>query len=611
MWRGGPLWTVFAVATFLGAGVILGDALSWMAARLALRRAAERRRTDVLVLPALWLVMAVGVTVVWPRALAPEPWRLSSLFFFTTLAAFPAALAERATAESSVARLATWWRRIVVWTGLTAGIIASVRYTVAIRPYVEGVDFYFYVYFARELWSGATNVPLAHFHYFPGAYEFWRLGILLGHGSSPALQWMYLSLLAANALAVAAIVARVSHSTSGAVLAALWYAVICSEFEGFDATTEPIATLPVLIGVLIWGGIPLWGHRGILRAVALGAAFGVGIYTKQQGVLQTAGWLSIVTTHAIWKRTDPRAWARVFIIPVATAAVVLGLIGLERNGIEYLTHGVIAIGIYPAHGSFLGNLVEAHVIDNPVALGGAIAFAGWVVVAAIPRLRTSLRAPWAGVVGFASVAGLAALVQYTKQPYLHYMLLAGPLLIVAAVIGAIVVMRWVSERLTSSALVAFMAIGIATIPLTRPEPYAAGLALWPPSLMQRLAHQLPWRFNPDVASDVATLRALVRPGEDLLVLPPRRNELHLILGTRWVSFDYEWWNYKTSALRAVRSPTLAAVIVIREQLDETDRMIWNKFDCDAAVAELGRAGFRPVMSGRVMTLWRRAPAVGS
>lgn len=607
--EGPPLSAALAILTLVAIGAAAGDAVVWVAETSASQRSRESRRGEGYALPLLWLGMTLSAAVMWPMAIDPETWRLSSLFFFTTLAAFPAALAEHATVESNVTRLARWWHRLVVWTGLTAGIVAAVRYAIALRPYVEGVDFYFYVYFARELWRGALDLPLAHFHYFPGVYEFWRAGLLLGNGSSAALQWMYLALLGTNALVIAAIVIRACRSVSGGLLAGLWYAILCSEFEGFYATTEPVATLPVLIGVLLWGGVPLWSRRGVLRALALGAAFGIGIYAKQQGVLQTAGWLSIVATHAIWKRADRRAWARVIIVPAATAVVGLGLIGLERHSVEYLTRGLIAVGIYPSRATLIENLAEAHVVDNPVALGGAMAFLGWLVVAAWPRARGLLRMPWCGVLGFASIAGLAGLVQYTKQPYQHYTLLAGPFLIVAAVVGAIVLVRWASRTVGSAALIPFVAVGIAAIPLTRPQPYTAGLALWPPSTTPRLAHQLPWRLTPDVADDITRLRAAVRPGEDLLVLPPRRNELHMLLGTRWISFDYEWWNYDTSAVRAVRSPTLAAVIVIRTHLDETDWMIWKKFDCDAAVAELGRAGFRPVVSGRAMTLWRRAAPV--
>ncbi len=84
---------------------------------------------------------------------------------------------------------------------------------------------------------------------------------------------------------------------------------------------------------------------------------------------------------------------------------------------------------------------------------------------------------------------------------------------------------------------------------------------------------LPWRLDPAVARDLEAARSHVRPGEDVLVLPPRRNEVHLTLGTRSVSFPLGYGWAPASARAALASPGLRAVIAIKSGLDETDREV--------------------------------------
>src|SRR5207245_1584080 len=115
----------------------------------------------------------------------------------------------------------------------------AIHYAVAARDTVEGVDFYYYVCFARDLASGANDVPVARYMYFPGVYLFWRSVLRVAGESLSALQWAYVSLILANALVVGAVIVRVSRSIPAGVFGAIWYLILCSRFEGFIGTTEP------------------------------------------------------------------------------------------------------------------------------------------------------------------------------------------------------------------------------------------------------------------------------------------------------------------------------------------------------------------------------------
>ena len=101
-------------------------------------------------------------------------------------------------------------------------------------------------------------------------------------------------------------------------------------------------------------------------------------------------------------------------------------------------------------------------------------------------------------------------------------------------------------------------------------------------------------------------------GEEVLVLPPRRKELHFLLGTRSSRFlGYGWPPDPALMLEAARSPSLNGVIVIHGLLDDTDRDTWRAMNVDDAIAALRRQGFEPAMELRTMTLWRRGPGYSS
>lgn len=543
---------------------------------------------------AAWIAATVGALWLWPVAVSPTVWPLGALTVYLVIAAVPAALAERV--ESPAAdRIAKRWARLLIGVWLGVSVFAVVRWTLAVRPWIEGVDFYAYVAFARDLARDAREVTLARYHYFPGTFAFWRGARLLAGDSWAAMQWSYLALLAANAVVAAAVVAGATRSPAAGVTTALWYALACVMREGFYGETEPVVTLPILLGLLVWSGAPLTGRSGLWRAAALGVGIGLGVYAKQQGALLTAGWLAIVAANLARPRERRWPWLGPGLVPVAAIATLLALILLEGHGLVPLEIGLSEAQAYEVRAGFIANVRFRGLATDPLWLGGLAALVLWIVLTAHSRSRATEDDARLALVGFAGVAGLTAGLQFVWRAYAHYELLSAPFLVVAVVVAAVSVARRIAALTAAGPLLRFLALGVA----------AAPLVAWPLSLAQEPSHPLPWRARPDVARDIDALRAVLRPGEDVLVLPPRRNELHLILGTRSRSYERGyWWDQTGSQVRALRSPGLDAVIVIH-RLDESDRPVWGRLDSDAAVRALPGAGFSPVAELSTMTVWRR------
>ena len=599
--RGGPraLW---AIAAFVIVAGFLAHALAWTLHTVRTREDRDARRSSL-----LWLAMVAVAVAAWPDALYPTARPLHSLPFAIVLAAFPAALTERAPSNMGRRRAAEGWRRALVFLVLAGGAALVVRDVLSARSSIEGADFYLYSSFARDLQNGATDVHWVHFRYFPGVYTFWRTAIAVGGDSLEALQWSYLTLLAANALAVAGVVWRVSRTIPAAALGALGYLMVISRLEGFHGLTEPLATLPVLVALLVWGGRPLAGLGGTAQAVALGIGLGLGVYAKQQGVLLSAGWIALIVGRVLDRSTSRDSWRLLAAIPVVAISVFLLSVLGERQGLEPLRIALDAAATYESEGRTIDNLAWLAGVCRPWAAVTLLAIGVWLAVAAVPRLQGALPDPAWRVVGFAACATIGALLQFTKRSYLHYGLLVAPFAVVLVVVAGRALGRRVLEDQQRYPLAAMLVLGLAVVLLARDEGRPGGIALWPPTPGPNIVAPSPWRAKPEVARDITVLRGLVRRNEDVLVLPPRRNELHLLLGTRPITHwqGYGWAPVKDGAIAAIRSPKLESVVLIRDPLTADDWRGWEWARGDEAVVELQRAGFVPVRRLETMSLWRR------
>jgi hypothetical protein len=483
------------------------------------------------------------------------------------------------------------WANAVLVVALAAAAIATARHLIAARPRVEGIDFYYYLCVARDLADGVATSETRHF-YFPGVYRFWRAVFALFGRSLPALQTAYMALLVANAAAIAAVVWRGAGRAAPALVSGLWYLALCSSLEGFAGATEPLATLPVLVGLAAWGGEPLVRRRGLVRALALGAGLGLGVYAKQLGGLLAVGAAAMPLMNLAAPQNRRHGWAKLAVIPAAATLVLLIGILAEGEGLAPLRLGLSFASGYEAKGTPRGNLLWFASHAPLLAVASAGILAAVALLALVPRWRPLLCERWAALAGFALLAGLVALLQFSKRGYLHYALLSAPLLVaaVALVVSALVYRLPARSAVWVEATLVIAAVG--------------GLAL---THRGEVPPPAPWRAQADVAADLVALKSQLQPGEDLLIIPPRRNEIHFHLGTRSQSFapGYTWGPGSGLLEAAVHEPELDAVLVLRTGLDRTDAETWRLLECDRAVLALGPAGFRRVAKLRASTLFRR------
>jgi len=162
------------------------------------------------------------------------------------------------------------------------------------------------------------------------------------------------------------------------------------------------------------------------------------------------------------------------------------------------------------------------------------------------------------------IGAASRLLQFSKRHYLHYALLTAPLAALAIALSAMLLARLAPRRLSASPLARTLALPLFVLPFLRPQIDSGSvLYLFPPRWHEPVTMLwLPWRLDPAVARDLEAARSHVRPGEDVLVLPPRRNEVHLTLGIRSVSFPLGYGWAPASARAALASPGLRAVACV-------------------------------------------------
>ncbi|MCG8589170.1 MAG: hypothetical protein MJE66_07750 [Proteobacteria bacterium] len=481
--------------------------------------------------------------------------------------------------------------------------VAVLRYAFAIHDHVGGVDFFFYVCNARDALANPDALPGHYYAYFPGVYAFWKALWWLGDGALPVLQAGALVLLAANALVLAAVVGRMTRSWPLAAFAGLWYAVACFRFGGQGAFTEPLATLPVLLGWLAWAGQPLSDRRGWALSLVLGLALGLALYAKQQAGLLSLGALALLVTR-FGGRPSPHAWGPLVLLPFAAAGAAAVGIALEGEGLAPLERGLASVSGYQARGSFGANLLRNAGRDESAAFALAAASLGWAALRYRRLQQREPTEPWLELTGFAVIGALACLWQYKTRRYDHYALLALPGVILATtVLYARVVRPWLSQR--RRVLREVLPWVLAAVPLCWALPDASGLKPWGVVLPAGWVPDRPWFREPDVAADLERLRAsgVVAPGEAVSVFPPRHNSLHYFLDTHQPGPT--GYAFRMPVLEDMRWDDYAAVIVLRDDHNASDRRLFDP----AARADLRRRleqhGFAPALVLDLMTVYRR------
>lgn len=536
-----------------------------------------------------------------------QQYSLPALGLLLFAVALPFVPLLRADAARPMPGWMRWYGQAVTVLAITWVAVAAYRYLAVARPLMEGVDFYYFACIARDFLHGKANAALAHYVYFPGGYRYLQAAMALFGEDFPTLQYVIAGTLLANAVLCGLIAARCVQSVGAGVLAALWYLMLASRLEALYGTTEPISTLFALGGLLAWGGRPLRGAEGWRRALLLGIGLGLAAWTKQQGGLAALGAGVLALHYAINRPGERDSLWQILAVAAAAAGAFLIAILLEGHGLAPVRIGLGQVERYASEGSLAGNLAP---------LVGQAGLAAWVVLLAaffwFAMLGSAFTSgarqePWAAVAGFCMIAALAAAAQFSKRSYLHYALLAAPFVAVAVT----VIVARISQAAASASprlgpFVAIAAAGLLVVPAATDTQGDGFLQVWPPTWQPAVAHGTPWHQSSDIAADLQSLKGLVAPGEEVLVLPPRRNVIHLMLGTRTGEARSGYgWGPGDDAL-VLRSPRLRAVIVLdKRTMDDTDAATCKLRNCAGAIDALAASGFGPPLQLRTMTLWRR------
>lgn len=502
---------------------------------------------------------------------------------------------------------------VLGWAALAVGIWSSITFARATLPHVGGLDFFFYLCHSRDQVRGFGDRHIERFVYFPGVYAFWRTAMSLGATSLIQLQAVHLAVLGCGGALVALIVYRAARSVvdCGTALrwlaagyAGVWYWVICSRFEGTLGTTEPLATVVFMTGLLAWCGHPLRGGAGWLRSAALGAAFGVALYVKQQAGLLSLGALGLLPGCWATTRPDGHRLQQAAALPIiavssfALAAVVDGV------SLAALLTGVKSVAFYPVRSTWLDNLYSLARNDASTALVVLIAVPAALATLALAERRGTAN-PAIRVAGFAACAVVATMVQFRWRGYHHYFLLAAPMLVIAAVILGIMLLCRYRANLSNWRWRRVFLFGIALFPLAYTSGVPANLHVWRIKPQQIVfAQSSVWYSQPRIAHSLRHLSDQFNYTDLMLVFPPQRNEVFWFVGSQSPG-GYGWGNWE-SRLPDPRldDPDLRHVVVL--DIDPTLGLPdWTGERWVAVIAELTTHGFK--LSERMpgMSVWQR------
>ena len=488
---------------------------------------------------------------------------------------------------------------LLVWT------LASVAgYVWQARPSIGGVDFFYYACFARDMVEHPGEVSADAYGYFPGVYTFWRSAIRLTGGSLASLQNCFALLLIANAVAVAVVVVRATGQRVAAVFAGVWFLVLCSRYQGFTGVTEPIATLPFLIGVAIWNGQRLDERKGIWATLVLGVALGLTLYCKQQAGLLWFGLASFVLVKQVAIPGQKSIWSRcLLLVAVALATTFVGVF-LEGRGWQPLWQGLSVAGQYGSEGSVWRNLYTQIRADETAWVIGCLVIVFLGGTCFRRHVVGCRRERWWRVALFCALSSVFSLVQFYARPFGHYTLLGVPGLVISATLIVVYLARELAGRERGIVRSRLFVLIAACIPLGYGVTLPHSLQVWRVVLPKDFVVQQLWHKQADVAQDIELLRNIVQSGASLYVLPPRHNSIHFLLETRSVApLGYR---FRVPVLQDVSWQDFESVVVLREALDDTDERVWPSERRWEAEAVLREAGFRKrEISLRTMDLFQK------
>lgn len=482
--------------------------------------------------------------------------------------------------------------------------VLAVSVTFTARPFIGGVDFFYYILFARDLAGGWPDVSDARYVYFPGVYTFWTTVLRLSGGSLVSLQWVYAGLLLANGILIGGILTSLTKSWLGGVLATSVYLLEAGRVGGFEGTTEPIATLPYLAGLWCW--ILSTGRgRNMPGIAALAAGFGLALYAKQQGGLLALGAFGLLPC-LLWAEAFPRYKPmEMAIIPLGATGVFLLAMVLEGGGLEAVKSGLAFAGDYQAQGDWLDHMQQIWSLAQPVSVVFLLSCLAWPVLLALRRRAEPPSIPVTATLGLSVFSALGALIQFSKRGYLHYALLPLPSAIIASGLALYLVSRLLHQHAEVRSWLGVTALAAGTAAFFWVSWTGVALAN---EAIKLVAAPTRWTTQEDMGRVFSPICKHVQPGRDLLLIPPRENRVHWFCRTRSVSWKVKLdWEPTLPAryLPALAASDMAQVFVFDKSYGEFEKRYLEQGDWSSVFREMERRGFRQVFVSDMGRLFRK------
>lgn len=538
-----------------------------------------------------WGLVCVKAILEWPLAVFPIISPLHTWYGF--LAVFGLPVIFWSTKRKS-------WPKGQDYCGLfiklllPIGIAATLIYLKQVIPEVEGADFWHYLCNSRDIVLSDIEAPLARYAYFPGVYTFWTIVLRVFGGTLFSVQVAYVFLQFLNIVAVGLLAGLVTRQGWLAIWSSLAFAVICCRYEGFEGQTEPLATLPILIGLIIWRGRPL---RLPVSYISLGLAFALAVYCRQQGALLAMAYVSVVFSEWLRGHRETRDRVAMLGIPVISGCSFLLLVLLEGEGLQPITLGLELANQYARESSWWENMIYFRDRNWPIGVGILCLIAGYLAIISRQSTRQWLKEPAGCLFGYTLGAVLLSLLQYCWRPYQHYFLIGAPFLVLGLALLGHYIWTNLPREAADFPITRLLFITLAGAIALVPGPLPGDLHLW--SLKK-----YPGPPHDNLYRDLQSVKALaphVRQGDVAVLLPLGQNEVHFMLGTRSkLKAGYRWPH---DSLDDVNWNETDVVVVFKRSVYVDQK--WKEMDCETAFNAMLAAGFEPKVETEMMTLYRK------
>lgn len=481
---------------------------------------------------------------------------------------------------------------------LIAMSISVLEYLIWVIPTAGGVDFFFYVLWARDRILGDVQGQIAQYVYSPGAYTFWGWVWRVAGNDLQVYQVVIVAVMTLAAALSGAVVWRLTRRRAAAIATFFVALAAFSRLEGTEGTSEPLILIVVLTGLLVWGGGGSVGQLLVVAPLAVGLAFGVAI--KQQGILLLGGWAGVAASD-LWRGVAlGRVLREGVFFGLLTAGLGLGLFLLEGEGLLPLREAARFVVEYESHGSF------ASLVRNAWGEGFWLVIMAVILSALFLARRDFQNDSAARVVAFCLAGAVATALQFTKRGYLHYGLLTAGLLAVATGIsGTMLWHRWQGCGIRKG-LTAWVAMSFLTgvVSLTSADRSAAWIPLRP-----NITRYLPLRFGIDQQRQLslAALAGEISAGSSLLVLPTQSNYVHFFLGTvpRMRALRYAFPPKVGEFATLTESAETTQVVLCPEVARQENDPFCGSGGCQALFKRLPDLGYHRVARSGGFEVYRR------